>query len=92
MSEYGLSSVSTRNALPNQFVPQQSGAGVEWYSVSGTQQQYGAYQYDQNVATNSGATYGTFEDEAPLLEGEYCIPLVSARVVDCFSECVIVTL
>ena len=49
----------------------QPAPNVEWYSSS-SQQQYASsnYAYEQhNYASSSGAAYGTFEDEAPLLEG-----------------------
>lgn len=54
--------------------PQQPAAGgVEWYSGTGAAQ-YGAsstYNYDAPVgAQGGGAAYGSFEDEAPLLEGQ----------------------
>lgn len=66
MSEYGLSGVQQRPNNAYQY-PQQNAANVEWYS--GEASNYGAYTYDPTVASNSGAAYGTFEDEAPLLEG-----------------------
>lgn len=49
---------------------------MEWYSSGPSQ--YGSYpQYDQHMATSSGASYGTFEDEAPLLEGRLPEPHVA---------------
>jgi hypothetical protein len=44
---------------------QPAGANVDWYTAPS----YGSYVYDQ--ASTSGAAYGSFEDEPPLLEGAY---------------------
>lgn len=51
-------------------VPAQSGGGPEWYSAGGASQ-YSAtsYSYETSRGTQGGAAYGSFEDEAPLLEG-----------------------
>lgn len=48
--------------------------GVEWYSA-GTSAQYGASSYGgyDMSAAQSGAAYGSFEDEPPLLEGGACL-------------------
>ena len=70
MAEYGLSGTQYRGQPAQQYAAQ-SAPNVEWYSSSTQQQQqYNSYAYDQGYATNtSGAAYGTFDDEAPLLEG-----------------------
>ena len=50
---------------------QPGGGGVEWYS-SGAAAQYGASSYGYDMPAGGGgggAAYGSFEDEAPLLEG-----------------------
>jgi hypothetical protein len=62
MSEFALSSGR---------YPATNTNNVEWYSSGATQQYAGggvAYAYDQ-TAVGTGASYGTFEDEPPLLEG-----------------------
>jgi hypothetical protein len=46
---------------------------VEWYAATTTQYASTSYtQYDQGLANNGGAAYGSFDDEAPLLEGRSC--------------------
>lgn len=56
-----------RPVAPGQ--PAGAGSGVEWYS--GGAQQYAAtsYSYEVPRGGRSAAAYGSFEDEAPLLEG-----------------------
>jgi hypothetical protein len=69
MSEYGLSSAQSRGHSGPQY-GSQAAPNVEWYSSGSQQQQYSNYNYhEQSYASSSGAQYGTFEDEAPLLEG-----------------------
>jgi hypothetical protein len=46
------------------LAPQQS--GVDWYSPGG-QYAHSAYAYE--APSTSAGNYGSFEDEAPLLEG-----------------------
>ncbi len=51
---------------------QQPGGGVEWYASSSGAAQYGAGSYGYEMPASGGgggAAYGSFEDEAPLLEG-----------------------
>lgn len=51
---------------------QQPGGGVEWYASSTGAAQYGAGSYGYEMpggGGGGGAAYGSFEDEAPLLEG-----------------------
>lgn len=72
MSEYGLSSAQGRGHMNPQYGAQ-AAPNVEWYSSGSQQQQYSNYNYhEQSFASSSGAQYGTFEDEAPLLEGAVC--------------------
>ena len=72
MSEYGLSSAQGRGHVNPQYGAQ-AAPNVEWYSSGSQQQQYSNYNYhEQSFASSSGAQYGTFEDEAPLLEGAIC--------------------
>jgi hypothetical protein len=72
MSEYGLSSAQGR-AHSSQQYGAQAAPNVEWYSSTSQQQQYSNYNYhEQSFASSSGAQYGTFDDEAPLLEGALC--------------------
>ncbi|PRW51047.1 YIPF5-like protein [Chlorella sorokiniana] len=50
---------------------QQPGGGVEWYASSTGAAQYGAGSYGYEMPASGGgggAAYGSFEDEAPLLE------------------------
>ncbi len=76
MSEYGLSSGQARAHSGQQYGAQPA-SNVEWYSSQ--QQQYSNYNYhEQSFASSSGAQYGTFEDEAPLLEGT---PLITFRIL-----------
>ena len=70
MSEYGLSGAQNQGYAAPSYAPPPA-SNVEWYS-SGPQQ-YTTYAYDQSYASSSGAAYGTFEDEAPLLEGKLAI-------------------
>ena len=68
MSEYGLSTAQQRIPANVQAYGQPQ-SQVEWYSV-GAQPQYADYRgYDQGYQSGIAATYGSFEDEAPLLEG-----------------------
>jgi hypothetical protein len=48
----------------------QAGGAPEWYNAGGAGQ-YAAtsYSYDMPRGGQSGAAYGSFEDEPPLLEG-----------------------
>ena len=55
-AEFSLASGSQR---PGQ------GGGVEWYESAGLSD----YSFDTPGPSSSAATYGTFEDEPPLLEG-----------------------
>lgn len=51
---------------------QQQGGGVEWYASSSGAAQYGAGSYGYEMPASGGgggAAYGSFENEAPLLEG-----------------------
>jgi hypothetical protein len=78
MSEYGLSAAQTRGH-PDQQYGAQPASNVEWYSSGSQQQQYSNYNYhEQSFASSSGAQYGTFEDEAPLLEGT---PFIAFRIL-----------
>jgi hypothetical protein len=73
MSEYGLASAQGRGHPGAQYGAQPA-SNVEWYSSGSQQQQYSNYNYhEQSFASSSGAQYGTFDDEAPLLEGASCI-------------------
>lgn len=68
MSEYGLSGAQYRGNQPAQYMAQ-TAPNVEWYSPA-AQQQYASYgAYDTNYQSSGGGAYGSFEDEAPLLEG-----------------------
>ncbi|KAL4531691.1 hypothetical protein Ndes2526B_g04207 [Nannochloris sp. 'desiccata'] len=69
MSEYGIYSSQGRGYSDPQYASQPA-SNVEWYSSgSQQQQQYSNFNYhEQSFAASSGAQYGTFEDEAPLLE------------------------
>ena len=57
---------------PAQYAPQHATAQPEWYSAGGTAQ-YASTSYNTydmpGGGQSSGAAYGSFEDEAPLLEG-----------------------
>ena len=69
MSEYGLSTAQQNNPTNLQSFAQPR-TQVEWYSV-GAQHQYADYRgFDQSYQSGSAAAYGSFEDEAPLLEGK----------------------
>lgn len=70
MSEWHVSAPyqqQRHNAVP----AQPAGSGVEWYS--GGAQQYASTSYGSTYGGaqggQGGAAYGSFEDEAPLLEG-----------------------
>ena len=70
MSEYGLSSTQHRGNQPAQYMAQ-TAPNVEWYSPAGQQQYatYGGYDNSYQSSGGGGGAYGSFEDEAPLLEG-----------------------
>ncbi|DBA71746.1 hypothetical protein WJX79_002138 [Trebouxia sp. C0005] len=55
MAEFSLASGSQRSG---------QGGGVEWYESAGRSD----YSFDTPGPSSSAATYGTFEDEPPLLE------------------------
>ena len=48
---------------------------MEWYQTGGADFSASSadYTYDAMGGTSTSATYGSFEDEAPLLEGELCL-------------------
>lgn len=85
MSEYGIYSSQGRGYSDPQYASQPA-SNVEWYSSgSQQQQQYSNFNYhEQSFAASSGAQYGTFEDEAPLLEGAalvaFMIPFIEIFV------------
>jgi len=74
MSEYGIYSSQDRGYSGTQYASQPA-SNVEWYSSgSQQQQQYSNYNYpEQSFAASSGAQYGTFDDEAPILEGAHFV-------------------
>ncbi len=47
---------------------------MEWYQTGGADFSANSadYTYDAMGGTSTSATYGSFEDEAPLLEGVRC--------------------
>jgi hypothetical protein len=91
MSEYGIYSSQDRGHSGTQYASQPA-SNVEWYSSSSQQQQqYSNYNYhEQSFPASSGAQYGTFEDEAPLLEGAalvtFMIPYTEINCILFFSQ------
>ena len=73
-AEFSLASGSQR---PGQ------GGGVEWYESAGRSD----YDFDTPAPTSSAAAYGTFEDEPPLLEGDYRTACVSPRATTFLVSC-----
>lgn len=81
MAEWHVSAQYHQQRHP-QAAPAAQG-GPEWYSGGPSAASYGgsSYSYDMPGGGQSGgAAYGSFEDEAPLLEGERaCRPHRRAR-------------
>ncbi|KAK9806203.1 hypothetical protein WJX72_005193 [[Myrmecia] bisecta] len=65
MSEFQLAFDQNLHSRPGHQQAQQ-GSQVEWYQAGGTA--YAGADYTYSAAGTSGSTYGSFEEEAPLLE------------------------
>lgn len=88
MAEFNLGQTLGQPQYPSYAQPQQPSGSMEWYS-GGSSAHYGSqhtYAYDAH-ASSSGAAYGSFEDEPPLLEGGRCCRLgaVGGRGCSCLA-------
>ena len=69
MSEFHMAGAHSQQAYTAQY--RQPAPNVEWYAPQATSNSNFAssYAFDQGFAANSGAAYGSFDEEPPLLEG-----------------------